>query len=89
MSTKQIKWETYRFFYGKDMMTETLRKDDNPRRRMRSEKAHESGCRTIKLSTPMGLSFEYTIAVGSRASENKQLNGRGSSLPHSLDLKPY
>ena len=55
------------------MATETLRKDDNLRLRMRSEKVLESSCITIKISTPMGLSFECTRAVGARASEKQTM----------------
>ena len=58
---------------GKDIIIETPRNNDSLRRRARSEKVHESAARTLKFSTPMGLSFEHTRAVGTRASEKKTL----------------
>ena len=53
-------------FDGNDIITATIRKNDNLRRRMRSEKAHES-----HFTTSMGLAFEHTGAVGARAVKNK------------------
>ena len=56
---------------GKDIIIETMRNNDSLKRRIRSEKVHESAARTLNFSTPMGLSFEHARAVGARASEKK------------------
>ena len=62
-----------RSFDGKDTVIETVRKNDNMSRRMRSEIFYESVCPFMVMSIPMGLSFEYTRAVGARLSKNKTL----------------
>ena len=72
--TKNLNKITH-LFDGKDIITETPRKNDSLKRRIRSEKVHDSGCRTINFTTPMGLSFEHTRAVSARASEKKLWNG--------------
>ena len=76
-------------FYGNDVIIETIRKNDNMRRRTRSDKVYDSACRTLNFGTPMGLSFEYTCAVGGRASESQILEWLGSALPHKLDIDKY
>ena len=67
--------EVTHLFDGKDTITETPRSNDDLRHRMRSEKVHESESKTINFSTPMGLSFEHTRAIGARASEKRKSNG--------------
>ena len=74
-------------FDGKDIIIETLRKNDNLRRRTRSEKVHDSACRTLNVTSPMGLSFEHTRAVGAGASEKQTLEWWGSSLPYKLQIE--
>ena len=59
------------------------------RRRTRSEKVSESAARTINFSTPMGLSFEHTRAVGARASEKKIVEWWGSAEQHAFDLNEH
>ena len=56
-------------FDGKDIVIECVRKDNNLKRRIWSDKVHDSSCRTINFTTPMGLSFEHTRAVVARPSE--------------------
>ena len=58
-------------FDGKDIIIDTIRKDNNLRRRNRSEKVHDSACRTLHFTSPMGLSFEHTRLVGARETEKK------------------
>ena len=64
-------------FDGKDVIIETKRNDDNLRRRTRSKKVHDSTCRTISFTTPLGLSFEQTRTVGARASEKQTMEWWG------------
>ena len=58
---------------GKDIIIETIRNNDNLRCRTRSEKVSNSVCRALNFSTPTGLTFEHTRAVGTRASKKKIL----------------
>ena len=67
-------------FDGKDITTETPSKNDSLKRRIRSEKVHDSGCGTINFNTPMGLSFEHARAVGARSSEKKNHGMVGRTL---------
>ena len=74
---------------SKDMLIETMRSNDSLRRRIRSKKLCESAARTLNFSTPMGLSFEHTRAVGARASEKKLVQWWGSAEKHTLCIKDY
>ena len=74
-------------FDGKDVIAETPRKNDSLKRRIRSEKVHDSGCRTINFTTPMGLSFKHTRAVGARASEKKIMEWWGGHSQHKFHKK--
>ena len=56
---------------GKDVIVETIRKNDNLRCRTRSSKVNKSACRIINFTTPMELVFEHTRASGARGSEKK------------------
>ena len=76
-------------FDGNDAIIETPRKNDNFKRRVRSEKVHKSAARTINFSTPMGLSFEHTRAEGAQASEEKIVKWWGSAEQYAFDLKPF
>ena len=71
------------------MTIETKRTNDSLRRRARSEKVHESAARTLNWSTPMGLSFEHTRAVGARTSEKAILRWWGSAEQLSLPMKEF
>ena len=51
-------------FDGKDIITETLRNNDNLRYRICSEKVSESVARIINFFAPMSLSFKHTQAIG-------------------------
>ena len=53
------------------MLIETTRVNNSLKRRIRSEKVHESAARTLNFSTHMGLAFEHARAVRARASEQK------------------
>ena len=54
---------------GKDMKIETPRNNDSLKRRVRSEKFHESAARVLNFSTPIGLAFEHARMEGARASK--------------------
>ena len=56
------------------MIVVTPRKNDNYKRRMHSEKVHESAARTTIFSNPMVLSFEHTRAAGARSSKKRKSN---------------
>ena len=72
-------------FDGKDIIIE----NDNLRRMTRSFKVNESVCRTINLTTPMGLCFEHTRAAVARGREKKIVQWWGSAVPHMLPLDEY
>lgn len=74
---------------GKDILIETMRNNDSLKRRIWSEKVHESAARTLNFSTPMGLSFEHARAAGARASEKKIAQWWGSAEKHALCIKDY
>ena len=62
-------------FYGKYIEIETIRNNDSLKRSTRSKKMHASACRTINLTTPMGLSFEDTREIGARGIEKNGVVG--------------
>ena len=61
-------------FDGKDTIIECIRNNNDLKRRIWSDKVHDSACRTINFTTLMGFSFEHTREVGSRPNEKKTSN---------------
>ena len=76
-------------FDSKDIIIETIRGNDNLRRRTRSEKFSNLAYQTLNFSTPTSLTFEHTRAVGARASEKKILEWWSLSIPHYIFLEYY
>ena len=74
-------------FDRKGMIVETVRKHNNGKRRMISEKFHDSACRTMNFTTGMGLSFECTKSVGARFSEKKITEEWGKLRTLELNLE--
>ena len=76
--------KTSHLFDGKDIEIENVRNNDDLRRRTRSEKTHAIACRTMNMTTPMGLAFDHTRAIGARGSEKKIMEWWGSSTPYCM-----
>ena len=76
-------------FDGKDMKIECIRKDNNLKRSIWSDEAHDSSRRTMNFTNPMGLSFELTRAVGSRPSGKKKIELWGSAMPREFPLEHF
>jgi hypothetical protein len=74
-------------FDGKDVMTETVRKDDPIRRRLRSEKMHATAARWLNFMTPSGLSFEHTRLYGGRVTEICLTESHGCHHQHGAEMK--
>ena len=66
-----------------------LKKNDNLRRRIRSEKVSDYSFLTLNFGTPMGLSFEHSRAVGARKSEKQTLEWWISALSFTSHVENY